>query len=203
VNVPSVGAADPDQLVEEVEDLLARLPSGVAWAKVVIDARFNDPSTLSLYGLGGLSKRFAGWIVRPLAGIGLGVAPEELELGEWAIGVSLLRVFVERRFLWAARGRVSEYVGAADEACRDAERAVGALAQLGAELHVGIELAVGGFLKYLPQILLKRRLDRACGGREGHGAADYRRRGRLYVFLSHSCALHLPHALKSLGLCKF
>jgi len=69
-----------DRLVEEVEGMLARLPPGATWAKVVIDARFNDPSTLSLYGLGGLSKRFAGWIVRPLAGIGLG-AERELELG--------------------------------------------------------------------------------------------------------------------------
>jgi len=117
--------------------------------------------------------------------------------------VSLLRVFVDRRHLWAVGGRISEYVGATDAACRDTERAVGGLAQLGAELHAGIELAATGLFKHLPQALLKWRLDKACGGREGYGIADYRRRGRLYVFLSHSCALRLPHALKSLGLCKF
>jgi len=202
VNVPSVGAADSDQLVEEVEDLLARLPPGVAWAKVVVDARFNDPSTLSLYGLGGLSKRFAGWIVRPLAGIGLGMEGE-LELGKWAAGVSLLRVFIDGKFLWAVGERVSNYVGTTKAACRDAERVVGALAQLGADLHAGVELAAVGLLKHLPLALLKWGLDKACGSREGYGIADYRRRGRLYVFLSHSCTLHLPHVLKSLGLCKF
>jgi len=191
---------DPDRLVEEVEDLLARLPPGAAWAKVVINARFNDPHTLSLYGFDGLSKRFSGWIVRPLVGVDL--ASEELKLGKRAAGVSLLRAFVDRRFLWAVGGGISEYVGAADAACRDVERAVGALAQLGAELHAGIELAATGLLKYLPLALLRRRLDSTCRSRESYGTADYRRRGKLYVFLGHPCELHLPHVLKSLGLCK-
>jgi len=191
-----VNADVTGRLIEEVENLLARLPPGATWAKVVIDARFSGPRTLPLYGL---SKRFAGWIVRPLAGIGLGA--EGLELKEGAAGVSLLRAFVERRFLWAASGEVSEYVGAADEACRDAERVVSALAQLGADLHVGIELAAAGPLKYLPLALLKRRLGGACGSREGYGIADYRRRGKLYVFLSHACSLRLPCVLRALGLC--
>lgn len=179
--------------------MLARLPPGVAWAKVIINARFNDPRMPSLYGLGGLSKRFAGWIVRPLVGVGLGT--EEFELDELGTGASLLRVFVEEKFLQAASGRVSEYVGTTDEACRDVERVVGALAQLGADLHAGIELAAAGLLKYLPQALLRRRLNVVCGSREGYGIADYRRRGRLYVFLNHHCSLHLPHALRALGLC--
>jgi len=191
---------DLDQLVEEVEGLLARLPPGATWAKVVIDARFNDPRVLSLYGLNGLSKRFAGWIVRPLAEIGLG-AEGKFELGKWAAGVSLLRVFIDGKFLWAVGERVSNYVGTTKAACRDAEHVVSALAQLGADLHAGIELAAAGLFKYLPQALLRRRFNVVCGSREGHGVADYRRRGRLYVFLNHHCSLHLPHALRAFGLC--
>jgi len=189
-----------DRLIEEVEGLLARLPPGAAWAKVVIDARFNDPNTLSLYDLGGLSKRFAGWIVRPLAGIGLGA--EGLELNEEAVGVSLLRAFIDGKFLWTVGEKVSNYVGTVKEACKDVERIVGMLAQLGAELHVGIELAAVGLLKYLPQSLLRGRFDKACGSRENYGVADYRRRGKVYVFLSHACSLHLSQVLKSLRLCE-
>jgi len=189
-----------DRLVEEVEDLLTRLPPGAAWAKVVINVRFNDLRTLSLCGFDGLSKRFSGWIVRPLVGVDL--ALEGLELGRRPAGASLLRAFVDRRFLWMVSGGISEYVGAADAACRDVERAVGTLAQLGAELHAGVELAAGGPLKHLPLELLKRRFDGICGSREDYGIADYRRRGKLYVFLPHACAPHLPHVLKSLRLCK-
>jgi len=172
-----IATVDP---LDEVEALLSRLPS---WVKIVIDARFVGSE---LHSTGEL---FDGWIVKPL--VDIGVADGYIELDGEVVGISLLRVFVDRRHLPG-----SKYVGAFDEACSDAERVVGELARLGAELHVGIELAASK----LPLAVIRRRLDELC--RENYGIAGHRRHGRLYLFLSHACSLQLPHVLKALDLCE-
>jgi len=183
-----IATVDP---LDELEALLSHVPS---WAKVVIDAKLTG-GALEFYSVGELAEKFAGWVAKPLTAMSF--ADGEIELDNEVIGISLFRAFVDRRHLEPV---TSNYVGTFDGACADAERVVGELARLGAELHAGIELAVGGLAKYLPQALIRRRLGRLC--REGYGIVDHRRRGRLYVFLDHPCVLHLSHMLKSLELCK-
>ena len=87
---------------------------------------------LPLYGLGGLSKRFAGRVARPLAGIGLG-AEGALELSEETAGVPLMSALVGGGLLRAAGGGL-ELRG---RCRRGAELVVSALARPSADLRAG------------------------------------------------------------------
>jgi len=179
-----IATVDP---LDEVEALLSHV---LSWAKVVIDAKLTG-GALEFYSVGELAEKFAGWIVKPLTTMSF--ADGKIELGNEVIGISLFRAFVDRQYLEPV---TSNYVGTFDGACADAERVVGELARLGAELHVGIELAASK----LPLAVIRRRLDELC--RENYGIAGHRRHGRLYLFLSHACSLQLPHVLRTLDLCK-
>lgn len=210
------------KLANEIEKLLKRLPPNASRSVVVIDARLTNLDVLSVYSMDVLSKKFEGWVVKPLVGIDVDYEDEIIELLEekyaelgsdeevvfatqQSIGISLLRAFVDEKFVKMIRdGEAAEYVGTFKTSCEEAERIIGELALIGADLHTGIELTIGGLRRYLPfkAMLLRRKLDEVCRGREKYGMADYiRRHGKLYVVLSHTCSLYLPHVLERLGLC--
>lgn len=212
------------KLADEVQKLMEKhLPPNASKVEVVVDARFIDSSRLSVYSFSELSEKFDGWIVRPRVGIELDGGEDEIielleekyaELGpgeevvfaiQQSVGISLFRVFVDERHLKNIGDKSAlKYVGTFKTACRDAERVINMLTLMGAELHTGIELTIGGLRRYLPfrTTFLRRSLDRICGHRENYGIADYiMRYGRLYIALTHTCSLRLPEVLEKLGLC--